>query len=44
MINRKRKKPTQTSSFGSGGRISHDSSVFYGSRMYEGLPAENGVE
>jgi DNA modification methylase len=33
---------TETSSFGSPGRINHDSSKFYGSRMYEGLsPADN---
>ena len=34
MVNRRR---TRTSSFGSPGRISHDSTKFYGSRMYEGL-------
>lgn len=31
-----RKKGTQTSSFGTSGRIGHDSSKFYGSRLYEG--------
>jgi modification methylase len=38
---------TETSSFGTPGRISHDSSKFYGSRLYEGLPggrAENSLE
>ena len=31
---------TKTSSFGSPGRINHDSSRFYNSRLYEGLPRE----
>lgn len=31
---------TKTSSFGSPGRINHDSSKFYKSRLYEGLPKE----
>jgi len=31
------KKGTATSSFGSSGRINHDSSQFYNSRLYEGL-------
>jgi site-specific DNA-methyltransferase (adenine-specific) len=31
-----RKKGTKTSSFGSPGRIGHDSTKFYGSRLYEG--------
>lgn len=31
---------TETSSFGSPGRIGHDSSKFYNSRLYEGLPTE----
>ncbi len=30
---------TQTSSFGSPGRISHDASAFYASKLYQGLPA-----
>lgn len=33
----KRKNGTQTSSFGTQGRISHDSSKFYNSKLYEGL-------
>lgn len=33
-------KNTETSAFGTPGRISHDSSKFYNSRLYEGLPAE----
>src|SRR3989344_3285399 len=31
---------TKTSAFGSPGRINHDSSKFYNSRLYEGLPTE----
>lgn len=31
---------TKTSSFGSPGRINHDSTPFYSSRLYEGLPKE----
>ncbi len=33
----KRKNGTKTSSFGTSGRINHDSSQFYNSRLYEGL-------
>lgn len=33
----KRKRGTQTSSFGTPGRINHDSSKFYNSKLYEGL-------
>ncbi|MBS7656510.1 site-specific DNA-methyltransferase [Candidatus Bathyarchaeota archaeon] len=35
-----RKKGTCTSSFGSPGRFGHDSSKFYKSRLYEGIPSE----
>src|SRR3989344_4053819 len=35
-----RKKGTETSKFGSPGRMNHDSSKFYNSRLYEGLPME----
>ncbi len=39
------KKGTKTSSFGSPGRFGHDSSEFYNSKIYEGLPKERkGVE
>jgi len=41
---RKRKNGTKTSAFGSPGRIGHDSSSFYASRLYEGLPKENKVK
>lgn len=37
--NIKRKQGTKTSSFGTNGRINHDSSQFYNSRLYEGLGA-----
>ena len=42
MGNNKR-KGTKTSAFGSPGRIGHDSSSFYSSRLYEGLPVEESV-
>ncbi|MFX0064524.1 MAG: DNA-methyltransferase [Candidatus Hermodarchaeota archaeon] len=41
---RKKKKGTQTSSFGSSGRESHDSTPFYTSRLYKGLPQEKKVK
>ena len=34
---------TETSSFGSAGRVSHDASKFYGSRLYEGIQGEKDV-
>jgi DNA modification methylase len=37
---RKRKSGTKTSSFGTPGRISHDSSEFYNSRLYTGINLE----
>ncbi|HOV37283.1 MAG TPA: site-specific DNA-methyltransferase [Spirochaetales bacterium] len=39
-----KKMGTKTSAFGSPGRINHDSSSFYTSKLYEGLPKENIVE
>ncbi len=39
-----RRNGTKTSSFGSPGRINHDSTPFYTSRLYEGLPKEEVVE
>ncbi len=39
-----RKAGTKTSAFGSPGRINHDSTSFYTSRLYEGLPKEEIVE
>lgn len=38
------KKGTKTSVFGVSGRIGHDSTPFYNSRLYEGLPQERKVE
>ena len=42
--NTAKRKGTQTSSFGSPGRINHDSTLFYASKLYEGLPTEKKVE
>jgi DNA modification methylase len=42
-INRK-KTGTKTSAFGSPGRINHDSSQFYTSKLYEGLPKEESID
>jgi site-specific DNA-methyltransferase (adenine-specific) len=39
-----KRKGTKTSSFGSPGRIGHDSTPFYTSRLYEGLPKEEVAE
>ena len=39
----KKRTPTATSAFGTKGRISHDASKFYGSRLYEGLRDEDGA-
>jgi len=44
MNSRKQRKGTKTSSFGSPGRIGHDSSAFYASKLYEGLPKEQNIE
>ena len=40
----KGKRGTQTSSFGSPGRIGHDSTAFYTSKLYESMPEEQEVE
>lgn len=39
-----RKRGTKTSSFGTPGRISHDSTAFYTSKLYEDLSGEKKVE
>lgn len=39
-----RKNGTKTSSFGTPGRINHDSSTFYNSRLYEGLIIEEKIK
>jgi hypothetical protein len=35
---------TKTSAFGSPGRVNHDSTPFYASKLYEGLPKEEITE
>lgn len=40
MSNSNSRRRTETSSFGMPGRISHDASKFYESRLYEGIPGE----
>jgi site-specific DNA-methyltransferase (adenine-specific) len=40
----KSKKGTRTSSFGSPGRISHDASSFYNSKLYDNLPQEKNAD
>jgi site-specific DNA-methyltransferase (adenine-specific) len=40
----KQNRGTHTSPFGSPGRISHDSSLFYASRLYDGLPTERQIK
>ena len=44
MRDNRRKKGTKTSSFGSPGRMNHDSTPFYTSKLYEGLSKEEEVE
>ncbi len=44
MKTNRKKRGTQTSSFGSPGRINHDSTPFYTSKLYEGLPKEQKVK
>lgn len=39
-----KRKITETSAFGTAGRISHDASRFYDSRLYEDLPGEREVK
>jgi len=43
-MNHQKKKGTKTSTFGSPGRINHDSTNFYKSRLYEGLPKEESYK
>ncbi len=40
MRNKEKRKRTKTSTFGSPGREGHDSTPFYDSKLYEGLPTE----
>lgn len=44
MKSKQRKGGTRTSSFGSPGRISHDATSFYVSKLYQGLPKEQKVK
>jgi len=44
MKSNQRKRRTKTSIFGSPGRINHDSTPFYTSKLYEELPKEETVE
>lgn len=41
--NSQKRNSTETSSFGTTGRINHDATRFYASRLYEGLPGEQEV-
>lgn len=41
---RRRKRGTETSAFGTPGRVSHDSSRFYGSKLYQGLKQDQKIE
>ena len=43
-MSKRKTKSTSTSSFGSPGRISHDSSTFYNSRLYQGRLTKDQVE
>jgi modification methylase len=43
-VKKRTKAGTQTSSFGSTGRVNHDASSFYSSRLYHGLPQEKPVD
>jgi site-specific DNA-methyltransferase (adenine-specific) len=39
-----KKRGTHTSAFGSSGRVSHDSTAFYNSKLYKGLTVEKKVQ
>jgi modification methylase len=43
-MKKQKKVGTETSSFGSSGRVNHDASSFYASRLYQDLPQEKPVE
>jgi modification methylase len=43
-VKKRTKAGTQTSSFGSTGRVNHDASSFYSSRLYQDLPKEKPVD
>jgi len=44
LLKKPQRKGTETSAFGTSGRINHDSSKFYDSRLYEGLETEKKVD
>lgn len=44
MMPKQKMMGTKTSAFGSPGRINHDSTPFYTSRLYEGLPKEEKIK
>ncbi len=44
MKRKEKKKGTETSEFGTPGRINHDSSKFYSGRLYEEMPQERKVK
>lgn len=44
MASNRRKRGTRTSAFGSPGRINHDATSFYASKLYQGLPQETKVK
>ncbi|MFQ6067524.1 MAG: DNA-methyltransferase, partial [bacterium] len=41
---RRRKRGTQTSAFGTPGRVNHDSSRFYGSKLYQGFKQDRKIK
>jgi len=43
-VAKKRRRRTKTSSYGTPGRVSHDSSDFYNSRMYEEIPSDESEQ
>jgi len=43
-MNKKKRRGTKTSKFGVPGRVNHDSSAFYSSRLYDELPKERKVK
>jgi len=43
-LNKIKRTGTKTSSFGSPGRIGHDSTTFYSSKLYQGLPDEHKIK
>jgi len=44
MENRKYRRGTKTSPFGTPGKINHDSTPFYSSNLYKDLPKEKKVK